>query len=40
MDKELGYIYLRSFLWYTNTKVSKRLERIIEKHLSIEEREQ
>ncbi|WP_017442821.1 Rpn family recombination-promoting nuclease/putative transposase [Rickettsia gravesii] len=43
MDKELGYIYLRSFLWYTDAKVSEdkqqELERIIEKHLSIEERD-
>jgi predicted transposase/invertase (TIGR01784 family) len=43
MDKELGYIYLRSFLWYTDTKVSEEkqpeLERIIVKHLSMEEKD-
>ncbi|KJV80286.1 putative permease [Rickettsia hoogstraalii str. RCCE3] len=42
-DKELGYIYLRSFLWYTDTKVAEEkqpeLERIIVKHLSIEEKD-
>ncbi|WP_062811735.1 hypothetical protein [Rickettsia endosymbiont of Proechinophthirus fluctus] len=24
LDKEKGYIYLRSFLWYTNAKFSKQ----------------
>ncbi len=43
IDKELGYIYLQSFLWYTDTKISEEkqqeLEQIIAKHLSLEEKE-
>ncbi|KJV62598.1 Rpn family recombination-promoting nuclease/putative transposase [Rickettsia amblyommatis] len=43
MDKESGYIYLRSFLWYTDAKISEEkqqeLEQIIVKHLSTEEKD-
>ncbi|EER21157.1 Putative transposase, YhgA-like protein [Rickettsia tamurae subsp. buchneri] len=43
MDKESGYIYLRSFLWYTDVKISEdkqqELEQIIVKHLSTEEKD-
>ncbi|WP_103896961.1 Rpn family recombination-promoting nuclease/putative transposase [Rickettsia fournieri] len=43
MDKESGYVYLRSFLWYTDSKVSEdkqsELEQIIVKHLSTEEKD-
>ncbi|QWB86739.1 hypothetical protein JRD95_00793 [Rickettsia parkeri] len=43
MNTEYGYIYLRSFLCYTDSKVSEdkqsELEKIIIKHLSIEEKD-
>lgn len=31
MDKELGYIYLRSFLWYTDAKVSEEKQQELER---------
>lgn len=38
LDKEKGYIYLKSFLWYTDTKISKkqqpRLVQVFDKYLS------
>ncbi|BDU59715.1 hypothetical protein FLA4_01250 [Candidatus Rickettsia kotlanii] len=37
LDKEKGYIYLRSFLWYTNAKLSKQkqpeLVEVLDTHL-------
>ncbi|WP_256621324.1 transposase [Rickettsia sp. TH2014] len=37
LDKEKGYIYLRSFLWYTDAKLSKQkqpeLVEVLNKHL-------
>lgn len=43
IDKESGYVYMKSFLWYTDAKVpedkQQELERIITKHLSNEEKE-
>ncbi|BFD46114.1 MAG: hypothetical protein DMENIID0002_07600 [Rickettsia endosymbiont of Sergentomyia squamirostris] len=42
LDKEKGYIYLRSFLWYTDTKLLEdqqpKLEQVLSKHLSEEEK--
>ncbi|WP_342271182.1 transposase [Candidatus Tisiphia endosymbiont of Parasteatoda lunata] len=42
LDKEKGYIYLRSFLWYTDTKLLEdkqpKLEQVLAKHLSEEEK--
>ncbi len=42
LDKEKGYIYLRSFLWYTDTKLLEdqqpKLEQVLFKHLSEEEK--
>ncbi|MDD9139860.1 MAG: hypothetical protein NQ127_02915 [Candidatus Cardinium sp.] len=39
----IGYIYIRNFLWYSDSKLPKDkqpvLEKIIEKHLSIEDKE-
>ncbi|WP_342170169.1 Rpn family recombination-promoting nuclease/putative transposase [Rickettsia endosymbiont of Seladonia tumulorum] len=38
LDKEKGYIYLKSFLWYTDAKISKkqqpRLVQVFDKYLS------
>lgn len=43
LDKEREYIYLRSFLWYTDTKLPENkqsdLEQIITKHLSEEDKD-
>lgn len=37
LDKEKGYIYLKSFLWYTDAKISKkqqpRLVQVFDKYL-------
>ncbi|WP_371222950.1 transposase [Orientia tsutsugamushi] len=42
LDKEKGYIYLRSFLWYTDTKLLEsqqpQLEQVLAKYLSEEEK--
>ncbi|SPM44564.1 transposase [Orientia tsutsugamushi] len=42
LDKEKGYIYLRSFLWYTDTKLLEsqqpELEQVLAKYLSEEEK--
>ncbi len=42
VDKENGYIYLRSFLWYTDTKLPEErqseLEQLLAKYLSEEEK--
>ncbi|CAM79696.1 Rpn family recombination-promoting nuclease/putative transposase [Orientia tsutsugamushi] len=42
LDKEKGYVYLRSFLWYTDTKLLENqqpeLEQILAKYLSEEEK--
>ncbi|MCC8371239.1 MAG: transposase [Rickettsia endosymbiont of Pseudomimeciton antennatum] len=42
IDKENGYIYLRSFLWYTDTKLPEarqsELEELLAKYLSEEEK--
>ncbi|MCC8399400.1 MAG: transposase, partial [Rickettsia endosymbiont of Platyusa sonomae] len=42
VDKENGYIYLRSFLWYTDAKLSEErqseLEQLLAKYLSEEEK--
>ncbi|SPP25360.1 transposase [Orientia tsutsugamushi] len=42
LDKEKGYVYLRSFLWYTDTKLLEsqqpELEQVLAKYLSEEEK--
>ncbi|SPP23715.1 transposase [Orientia tsutsugamushi] len=42
MIKKIGYIYLRSFLWYTDTKLLEsqqpELEQVLAKYLSEEEK--
>ncbi|WP_341758086.1 transposase [Candidatus Tisiphia endosymbiont of Ditula angustiorana] len=42
VDKENGYIYLRSFLWYTDAKLPEdrqsELEQLLTKYLSEEEK--
>ncbi|WP_371219151.1 transposase [Orientia tsutsugamushi] len=42
LDKEKGYVYLRSFLWYTDTKLLEsqqpKLEKVLAKYLSEEEK--
>ena len=43
LDKEKGYIYLRSFLWYTDAKLSKQkqpeLVEVFTKHLSSKDKD-
>ncbi|XVN40468.1 MAG: Rpn family recombination-promoting nuclease/putative transposase [Rickettsia endosymbiont of Argas persicus] len=43
LDKEKGYIYLRSFLWYTDAKLPKeqqpKLVQIFDKHLSPQDKD-
>lgn len=42
VDKKQGYIYIKSFLWYTDAKLSEErqveLERVLAKYLSEEEK--
>ena len=43
IDKERGYIYIKSFLWYTDAKLTEEqqpeLERILTQHLSLEDKD-
>jgi hypothetical protein len=43
VDKGRGYIYIKSFLWYTDAKLTEEqqpeLERILTHHLSLEDKE-
>ncbi|WP_223262081.1 hypothetical protein [Cardinium endosymbiont of Dermatophagoides farinae] len=43
LDKEKGYIYIRTFLWYTDSKLPEdkysNLENIIREHLPKEDKE-
>ncbi len=42
VDKEKGYVYIRSFLWYTDAKLPERrqqeLEQVLAQYLSEEEK--
>ncbi len=43
LDKDKGYIYLRSFLWYTNAKLSKQkqpeLVEVLDTHLLLQDKD-